>query len=202
MFPFDENRKAPLSSLNIKGSLRASSPELTWKDLFQQWLSVTGGWEGDGEGWMDVAWREENKAADRKVSGSAAQGQQVVLGILQLRICNGINYTMLTCKHIRDVGKGSLCMLVKSRGQRLNVNVNELSDEEAFMAGDVRQLGKNLRPPALSDSTPTWVVTLTATRCASPPCFIASATMWIPSRHQDHACLDSMLPASMTRQVQ
>lgn len=79
--------KAALSSLNIKGSLRASSPQLTWKDLFQQWLSVTGG--------VDVAWREENKAADRKVSGSAAQGQQVVPGILQLRICKGINYATL-----------------------------------------------------------------------------------------------------------
>lgn len=97
-----------------------------------------GGLREERGGWMDVAWREENKAADRKVSGSAAQGQQVVLGIFQLRICKGINYTVLTCNHVRDVGKGSLRMPVKSRGQRLNVNVNELSDEEPFMAGDVR----------------------------------------------------------------
>lgn len=62
---------------------------------------------------------------------------------------------MLTCKHVRDVGNGCLCIPVKSRGQRLNVNANELSDEEPFMAGDVRLLGQNLRPPALSDSTPT-----------------------------------------------
>lgn len=61
-----------------------------------------------------------------------------MLGILQLTICKGINYTMLTCKHVRDVGNGCLCIPVKSRGQRLNVNANELSDEEPFMAGDVR----------------------------------------------------------------
>lgn len=75
--------KASLSSRNIKGSSASLEPSAYLKRFIPAATVSHGG--------LDVAWREKNKAADRKVSGSAAQGQQVVRGILQLGICKGTN---------------------------------------------------------------------------------------------------------------
>lgn len=200
MFPFDENRK---STSLFSEHKRCSASFKPWAYLKRFIPAVTvshGGLrrERGGEGGGGVAWREENKAADRKVSGSAAQGQQVVLDISQLRICKGINYTMLTCKHVRDVDRRCLCMPVKSRGQRLNVNVNELSDEEPFMAGDVRSLRQNWLNSNLSRYSDRDQVRLATLFY----CLCSRTTIWIASKHEDHACLRSLLPASITWQVQ